>query len=285
MSSIYQLSFSDFNLPGLESVFRSIIKVSQKFDLQFFLIGALARDIILEKIHNRQIYRATKDIDVAITLSDWNQFEKFFDEFMVSEGFERAKEAQRLIYDNELIVDIIPFGEIDLPDNQISWPPDYSTILSTLGFREVYENTIIVKFDNELTLNVASLEGLTILKIIAWDDRNEVSKKDALDIAIILKSYFDVNYEEIYESFFYLIEAPNFDYLKCGARVLGMKMDKILDDSTRLKSKIIQILEKETRDMENSKLAMAMRNSFETIGDYRLNFELINELLRGLKRL
>lgn len=285
MSDIYRLSFSDFNLPGLDNVFRSIVKISEKFDLNFFLIGALARDIILEKIHNRPIYRATKDIDVAVTLSNWNQYEKIFDEFIFSEGFERAKQAQRLIYNNELIVDIIPFGDIDIPDNQISWPPDYSTILSTLGFREVYKNTITVQFDNELRLNVASLEGLTILKIIAWNDRNDVSKKDALDIAIILKNYFDVNYEEIYDIYFELIEDPNFDYLKCGARVLGLKINKMLDDSTKLKHRIIQILEKETRDIENSKLAMAMKNSFASVGDYRLNFELIGELLRGLKRL
>jgi predicted nucleotidyltransferase len=43
--------------------------------------------------------------------------------------------------------------------------------MGTIGFREAYDNSIEVSIDGDLIVKVASLAGLALMKIVAWDDR------------------------------------------------------------------------------------------------------------------
>ncbi|MFC2146255.1 nucleotidyl transferase AbiEii/AbiGii toxin family protein [Acidobacteriota bacterium] len=282
MKNIYKISFNDLNIPNADQIFKSIIRISREYDKNFFLIGALARDILLEAIHKRPVQRATLDIDFGVVLSDWHQYEEIMKGLTALAGFKKARESQRLIYNDSLFVDIVPFGNIAMPDDEIKWPPDYSIVMSTLGFEEVYEHAIDVKFTNDISIKVTSLEGLVILKLISWSDRE--SDKDAVDLRIVLKNYFDINSDEIYKNHFDQIQKEDFDYLKCGARVLGRKLSEIIKTNIRLKTKIIELLDKEILEKDYSKLALAMRlsSSIEEDSEYKTNLELLEELLRGI---
>ena len=77
----------------------------------------------------------------------------------------------RLIHETGFLVDLVPFGGVEDVSGQISWPPDFSIVTSTIGFREAYDNSIEVSIDGDLIVKVASLAGLALMKIVAWDDR------------------------------------------------------------------------------------------------------------------
>lgn len=58
-------------------ILETIEKVSQSLSMDFFVVGATARDIILECAYGISTMRATQDIDFGVRVSNWKQFEKF----------------------------------------------------------------------------------------------------------------------------------------------------------------------------------------------------------------
>ena len=49
-------------------------EVADKLNIDFFIVGASVRDFILNHIYNIKIYRATNDIDFAISLRNWYEY-------------------------------------------------------------------------------------------------------------------------------------------------------------------------------------------------------------------
>jgi predicted nucleotidyltransferase len=53
-----------------------IIKSAADFrDIKFFVVGASARDMILEYGYDIKTKRATMDIDLGVQVADWGQYE------------------------------------------------------------------------------------------------------------------------------------------------------------------------------------------------------------------
>lgn len=68
------------------------------------------------------------------------------------------------------------------------------------GFQEVYEEaTEKVSFESKYNIRVASLAGIVVLKLIAWDDRPEIRSDDIVDVAIIINHYFELEENLIYD--------------------------------------------------------------------------------------
>lgn len=286
MKNIYPIYFDKVDFEGLKEVFTAIKNVTELYDTQFMLVGALVRVLFLEVVHEIRVHRETKDIDFAIALSDWDQYNEIINVLLQIEEFEKdPKQIQRLIYNKKQLVDIIPFGDITDSRNQIRWPPNGDMVLSILGFEEVYEHSIIFEFDGELSIHAASLEGLVILKVFAWNDRKHVTIKDAIDLGIIFHNYFDVNIYEIYDVFWRWIEGEgeNFDSLKLGAKILGYKIGQILQRTPETKSQLLTILDTELANEEYSNLILCMEGNSEQDLQYEENYNLILMLLEGLK--
>ena len=53
-----------------------------------------------------------------------------------------------------LLIDLVPFGGLEEVRGQISWPPDFSIVMSTVGFREAYDNSIEVRIANHLIVKL-----------------------------------------------------------------------------------------------------------------------------------
>ncbi len=286
MKNIYPICFDKVDFEGLKEVLTAIKNVTEQYDTQFMLVGALVRVLLLEVVNETRVYRETKDIDFAIVLSDWEQYNEIINALLQIEGFEKdPKQIQRLIYNKTRLVDIIPFGEITDSRNEIRWPPNGDLVLSMLGFEEVYEHSIIFEFDGELSIRAASLEGLVILKVFAWNDRKHSTTKDAIDLGIILHNYLDVNINEIYDVFWRWIEGEgeNFDSLKLGAKVLGYKIGQILQRTPETKSQLVTILDTELANEEHSNLIFYMGGNSEQDIQCEENYNLILMLLEGLK--
>ena len=105
--------------------------------------------------------------------------------------FSPTRQTQRLLFDDELLLDIVPFGGIAEENDSISWPPEYDIEMSVAGFQECYQHavSVLVTAEPDLVVKVVSLAGMAMLKLVAWDDSIERRGKDAADLIFIMKNY------------------------------------------------------------------------------------------------
>ena len=84
--------------------------------LNVYVVGATARDMIMKLLDETPSKRKTQDLDVAIALSDWSQFNNLSEKLQAN-NFHKGKAKQKFYYkgekhENDYEVDIVPFGEI-----------------------------------------------------------------------------------------------------------------------------------------------------------------------------
>ena len=227
--------------------------------MDFFVVGALVRILILEQHYNIPIGVATLDIDIAITMVDWKHYKKFRESLIFAGSFTPApKIYHRLKFKDDFPVDLIPFGAVETSAGLIQWPPDQSVEMNVTGFQDVLNDTILVHLSDKLDVRFVSLPGMAVLKLIAWRDRhNEFPAKDAIDIATLLKYYLDAgNDERMFEQHADLMESADFDFELAGARMLGRDMAKIM--SLQTKKMVLEILDRYTDPDGNDRLTQSI---------------------------
>ncbi len=285
--SMILLDLSEKIDPLTIELFEIIKSVADSKGINFFVVGASARDMILEYGYDIKTKRATMDIDLGVQVADWGQYEKLKQGLIDTAKFEQDRQEQRLKYKNILLIDIIPFGKIAEPENNFTWPSEDGNEMNTLGFSESFENAILARIrDNPvLEIKLTSLAGLAIMKIIAWHD-NPARGRDAPDLGLILHNYlYAGNEERIFDEendIFDKIKNEQGDYYKnAGARLLGRDIVKIaLPES---KKKIIEILEEETKDKGRYKLVEKMIDTYNKSGhNFEDNIELLQQLKLGI---
>lgn len=57
------------------ALLKEVARVAKESAVDYFVIGATARDIILMHVFNVPTGRATRDVDFAIAVADWEQLE------------------------------------------------------------------------------------------------------------------------------------------------------------------------------------------------------------------
>jgi predicted nucleotidyltransferase len=179
------------------------------------------------------------------------------------------------------MLDIIPFGNIAKPTSTLYWPPDESVALSVLGFEEVYLNSIHVELDNDATFKVATLAGLAILKLIAWNDRFRLTTKDAEDFGFILKQYYSINMEKSIE-FYDEIYTDEFSELIAAGQLLGKDISSILRFNSQARNTIIQLIEHQLLSFENSPLLNQIIETNSSITFDEL-YSCLSKLVKELK--
>ena len=112
-------------------VFRVIASVARECGIEFFVAGALARDVILHHGYGIPAMTFTADIDFGVKVADWGQFEDLMDGLMNTGFFHREKSYHRLLFKQNdallpppLPIDIVPFGAISSQESSITWPPN-----------------------------------------------------------------------------------------------------------------------------------------------------------------
>ena len=209
-------------------------KVADSLGVNFFVVGASARDFILRHQYGIEPRRKTGDIDLGVEVASWEQFEALFGSLISTGQFSPTPERQRLRC-GIVLIDILPFGAITDEDKKISWPPEHEIIMSMVGFEEAHEHSITVRVssDPELDIKLASLPGLAIMKLIFWKEKYPSRKRDAEDLSLIMNKYEEAgDTERLYEEDLSLLQKENFDTKVAGTRLLGRDMAKISDPST-----------------------------------------------------
>lgn len=186
----------------LEAHVVEILRLLQEAGTSFFLVGAMARQILLSHVFGLPEGRATVDLDIAIAVENWQAYQHIKARLLTTSGrLSAGKEPHRLryrvpldstIYDQPYFdcpVDIIPFQGVEDEARQIRWPPDAAIHMSVSGYSEASTATVSVAIDDALTIRVASLAAVAMLKILAWHDRWNETKRDAQDLALILRGY------------------------------------------------------------------------------------------------
>jgi predicted nucleotidyltransferase len=266
--------------PELVALCAIVAECATQLQIPYLVVGASARDMVLHYGYGAKIERATVDIDFALQVPSWNAFATLRKE-LIANGFSETNSTHRLVGPNKWPIDIIPFGDVADENASIQWPPPGDTVMSVLGFQEALNNanTVRLRDTPALDIPIASPEGMTILKFIAWTDRTaDVRKKDATDIAYLLTTY--ENIPEISEQLYRegtLMELYDWDITLASAHQLGINVKKITLPQTY--SAIFEVL-------NNQHAKLPLERLLNEMGDnaphqYARNEALINAFKAG----
>ncbi len=267
------------NSPYIAAI-EEIKKVTVSLKIPFFIVGALARDIIMEYFYEIKAPRMTMDIDLGIKVSDWKEFNQLIDTLEKSGEFKKTEEKHRVSH-GDIFIDIVPFGNISNKNKCISWPPKKEVVMSVMGFNEVYNYSTLVRLKGKPTLDVKvpTLPGLSMLKLFAWKDNFPNRSRDAEDLLFIMKNYENAGIsEKLYKSELQLLETEDFDNQVAGIVLLGKEMSKIC--TTQTIKHLKKIIDEET--FENSDFNLIRDMLFSKRDSFNRILYLLKKLREGI---
>jgi predicted nucleotidyltransferase len=217
--------------------------VTEELKIEYFIVGATVRDMILNYAYGIKIYRSTNDIDFAVRLKNWEEYELLIEKVREA-GFREDNKILHRFYYQGIIIDFIPFGDISTKDEIIVWPDDDKREMNIIGFDDAFRNTedILIKKNPDVIIKASSVEGLVMLKIFSWNDRSlPMRLKDAKDLYLIITTYLRAgNEERLFDEHQDLFEKTE-DYDLSGAKLLGRDIKKSVSD--KVLKNLLEILE------------------------------------------
>ena len=266
-------------------ILRAVFGAANEFEINAFVVGATARDLIFEYVYEANIRRKTEDIDFGIAVENWAQYESLKNYLIATGKFkDDAKNKQRIQWKSggaEMKVDLVPFGGIENPVGEIAFPPDGDFVMSTIGFSEACADSVFLEIDEKLTIRVASLAGIVLLKFVAYNDRPMQRRRDVQDIFFIAKNYLNAgNDDRLYDADADLLD-DDFNYETAGARLLGRDLKSILTEAT--KEIIAKLLAEESGGGSLEKLAdINARDELNDEDRYKVILDTFRQLRTGI---
>lgn len=244
-------------------ILRAVTEEARAEQVDYMLVGATARDILLTHVFGLAARRATYDVDFAIAVKDWEQFDALRARLIARGTFESGGKAQhRLFYkgdrgDLNYHLDLVPFGRISQGTDELAWPPDMKIVMNLAGYHDVLAAAELVTFAPGLDGKVVSLAGLAILKLVAWSDRGNENPKDAHDLIYLMDSYTAAgNIDRVYEEDG-VIEAGDYDPDLAGVYLLGKDIRRVASEKTA--GVLTQIVERDF-DRLSTDMTKALRH-------------------------
>ncbi len=264
--SSYKVSYEQLRQePELSLLLSALERGFEKFGIDFYLIGAVARDIWMSGINKIFPRRTTGDIDFAVLINDKGLYEKLKDYLIKVEGFQATKENAFVLLKNSTEVDLLPFGAIEDENNRITVQGTGYTTIDVPGFRELYDiNLPILELNDSHKFKFSTLPGIVLLKLLAWDDRPEHRRDDIKDISDILNHFFDMYDHEIWTNHNDLFENDDNSLSLIAAQVMGREISKIAKPNKKLFARINTILEVNTTDTATSRMATIMIEYYDS---------------------
>ncbi len=131
---------------------------------------------------------------------------------------------------------------------------------------------------------MVSIEGIAILKFIAWQDRqpDRISGKHNRDIGLIFKGYYDAMISEFAMDYADLLDEPNFDVIVCGASALGRRLRQLVKSSPELSNELENIFDFILQEIDNSLFIVQLTNV--TIWDYPYALRIVSAFVHNFKK-
>lgn len=270
----------------LYDTLKALSKVMYDLQLDVYVVGALARDIAMEILKMPPSPRRTADLDVAIALKDWSQFE-LLKEQLLKNNFVKGKPKQRFYYkgedgNNDYEIDIVPFGKLET-DEKVAWPPEGNPEMSVKCFKDVMNIADTVVIDDTIIVKMAPLSGQFLIKFDTWIDRHMLTDKDAADMLYIMDNFYlaYVSFkqpvpDEVQET------SERFDLLNGGARWIACEMREFLTNE-HLQFYTNQLQEQIELD-ENSPLIRTMSNKYSASDSHMIVRNALIGMVEVLKK-
>ena len=266
-------------------VIGEIQQAANRLGVPLFVVGAVARIILLENIYGLNAGRTTTDVDFAFALDNWEQFHAIKTVLLENPLFDASEHVAHRLYfrvpdlEHAYKVDLIPFGGVETNQSTIAWPPDMAIMMNVAGFGDAFAAAVCVEVSPGVKATVASLPGIAILKLFAWVDRRQENSKDAIDLVTLLRSYHEAgNENRIYEdaSALTALEAVDYDPELAGAWLLGNDVATVASNSTV--TGLESMLNGATKDWLVEDMSRAMKGR-ENAMDYA--YRLLEQFTKG----
>jgi len=209
-----------------QQVLLDLNDVLNSLDISMMIVGAGARILIFDQIYGHE-GRSTTDWDIAVSIASWKNFQDLSQALTQgsSPRFTSTRTLHRFIHlPTQIEVDVIPFGPIGEPSQQITWPDGAQ--MNLLGFNEALAQ-ITTRTINELELPIVGLAGWLVLKMIAWSDRQQA--KDLEDINFVLQHYED---ERIFDALATELSNGNLEFEDAAIWLLGQDITQSFSPTT-----------------------------------------------------
>ncbi len=279
--STYKINFKQLRQePHISEVLYALERGLNKFNIDFYLVGAVARDVWMSAINGIPPSRITGDIDFAVFIDDKGTYENLRNYLINTEGFAPYSTNNFvLIWKKVIQVDLLPFGAVEDENAKVSIGNLGLTSVNMPGFKEIYDEGLPeLELEEQHRFKFCTLPGIVILKLLAWQDRPEIRRDDIKDISKVLKHFFEMYVDEIYENHNDLFGEDKLDLNLIAARVMGREMNKIAKRKESLFNRLKELLEINTNN-NNSEIAKIMIEFYEnTIED---NLALLEQIKKG----
>lgn len=147
---------------------------------RFVLIGASAVGCFMD-----MRWRETRDLDLALAV----MVSRYPAGLEAEPGwFRHPTLVQRWIAPGEVYVDVIPAGDEQPGTPVLRWP-ESGFQMNLTGMHLAFELCVAIEAAPGLTIRVAPLEVLVLLKMVGYLDRPSERERDLADIAYILDAY------------------------------------------------------------------------------------------------
>jgi len=273
--SFLKKNFERLKNEGLKETFEVLELAFKKYGIDYYLIGARARDLWTDHIDLSE-KRTTEDVDFCIYINEHEQYKILVKELIETYGFKRDEEEPYRFYFNGTI-DLIPFGGIERNGEVLLENPP--TELSVYGTKEAVAHAEIVEGE----FKVVTLPGLCVLKLIAFQEKPDRRVKDLEDFYFLLENYGEIAGDQLFEGEEYeeLIK-DDFELSIASAKLLGRQIKTITSGNTELEGKISQILSTRLKgfsEKEIDSMYKVRENGDKVIERFKLIAELLKELM------
>lgn len=130
-------------------------------------------------------------------------------------------------------VDLIPFGGVAHADGTLGWPPESAIVMNVTGYGEALETSLTVEIEPGTVVRVVSLPALAMLKVFAWLDRGGRDRKDAQDLALLLRKYADtLDARELHATDADIFLELDYDFERASPRLLGRHIRRLAAPET-----------------------------------------------------
>jgi len=185
------------------------------------LIGASALGCLMPAFHRR-----TFDLDVAVAIS----LKDLPSDIHKPPGWRRdIRHEHRWLTPAGVRVDIIPAGPDLLAAGQVTWPS--GQVMSLRGFRHAFSSTSSLEIARGFRIDVATVPVVTLLKVIAYQERPQERERDLGDIAFVLANFDSENDARRYSR--EILEA-GLRYEEVSPYLLGRDLGGLIDQGERL---------------------------------------------------
>lgn len=221
--------------PILLTLIRNLDQMAKRTGIRYFVIGAAARDILMEHVYELDMMRTTSDIDFAVAVASWEEFARMKAELVATGLFAACESQQRLIFgagSGMYPLDLVPFDGVER-DGEIAWPPDCDFVMNITGYSDAHKSALDVELEPGFQVKVVSFPAMVILKILAWNDQQN-RNKDVSDILLILQNYSRTGQSDrLFGAEIDLMEKYDFDNDLAGAALLGRDSKREVAPETR----------------------------------------------------